>query len=62
METRCARCDAPMSCKPESGCWCVELPHGLMPAVSAGEVEWCLCRGCLEKQLAKDRVEERRTP
>jgi hypothetical protein len=59
METRCARCDAPMSCKPEGGCWCAELPHGPMPVVAAGEVEGCLCRSCLEKQLREDRVEGR---
>lgn len=62
METRCARCDAAMSCKPEGGCWCAELPHGPMPVVSAGEVEGCLCRSCLEKERYKDRVEGRRSP
>jgi hypothetical protein len=61
METRCTRCDATMSCNPEGDCWCLELPHGPMPALKAGEAEGCLCRSCLEKQLRKDRLEGRRT-
>ena len=32
MDTRCARCDAAMSCDPAGDCWCKELPHGPMPA------------------------------
>jgi hypothetical protein len=34
-----------MTCKPEGGCWCTELPHCVpMPA---SEGEGCLCRKCL---------------
>ncbi|HEX3543598.1 MAG TPA: cysteine-rich CWC family protein [Candidatus Acidoferrum sp.] len=51
METRCVRCDAPMSCKPEGDCWCAELPHGPMPVLKIGEATGCLCRNCLEAQL-----------
>ena len=43
METRCAQCGAAMTCKPEGGCWCAELPHVPMPA----DAEGCLCRNCL---------------
>jgi hypothetical protein len=43
VETRCAQCGAAMSCRPEGGCWCAELPHFPMPADAAG----CLCRNCL---------------
>jgi hypothetical protein len=51
MDTRCARCHAPMSCKPEGDCWCAELPHGPMPVLTAGETTGCLCRNCLVEQL-----------
>ncbi len=44
VETRCAQCGAAMTCKPEGGCWCAELPHVVpMPADDEG----CLCRNCL---------------
>jgi hypothetical protein len=43
METRCAQCGAAMTCQPEGGCWCAELPHVPMPAADEG----CLCRDCL---------------
>jgi hypothetical protein len=34
-----------MTCRPEGGCWCAELPHCVpMPA---GKGEGCLCRNCL---------------
>jgi hypothetical protein len=32
-----------MTCQPEGGCWCAELPHVPMPAGDEG----CLCRNCL---------------
>ncbi|HEY6267744.1 MAG TPA: hypothetical protein VIX11_05560 [Candidatus Acidoferrum sp.] len=33
-----------MTCHPEGGCWCAELPHVVpMPADAQG----CLCRNCL---------------
>ena len=51
METRCARCEALMSCNPEGDCWCAELPRGPVPVVKAGERTGCLCRHCLEEQL-----------
>jgi hypothetical protein len=38
-----------MSCDPENGCWCADLPH-LLP-VPEGATKGCLCRGCLMKQL-----------
>jgi hypothetical protein len=33
-----------MTCKPEGGCWCAELPH-VVPMPS--NAEGCLCRKCL---------------
>jgi len=49
VETRCAQCNAPMTCQKEPGCWCAELPHLPMPA------EWqssgCLCRACLLEKI-----------
>ena len=32
-----------MTCKPEGGCWCAELPRVPMPT----NAEACLCRNCL---------------
>jgi hypothetical protein len=32
-----------MTCQPEGGCWCAELPKIPMPADAKG----CLCRTCL---------------
>jgi hypothetical protein len=37
-----------MTCKPEGGCWCAELPKISMPA----EAEGCLCRNCLLGKIA----------
>jgi hypothetical protein len=49
VETRCAQCNAPMTCQKAPGCWCAELPHLPMPA------EWqssgCLCRACLLEKI-----------
>jgi hypothetical protein len=43
VETRCAQCGAAMTCQPEGGCWCAELPPVPMPTDAKG----CLCRNCL---------------
>jgi len=43
VETNCAQCGAAMTCRPEGGCWCTELPKVPMPADAQG----CLCRNCL---------------
>jgi hypothetical protein len=53
VETNCAQCGTAMTCKPEAGCWCAELPPVPMPADDEG----CLCRNCL---LAK--IEELQNP
>jgi len=47
VETRCAQCGAAMTCQPEGGCWCAELPHVPMPADS----EACLCQNCLRAKI-----------
>jgi len=47
VETRCAQCGARMTCQPEGGCWCAELPHVPMPA----DAEGCLCRNCLRAKI-----------
>jgi len=47
VETRCAQCGAAMTCQPEGGCWCAELPHVPMPA----DAEGCLCRNCLRAKI-----------
>jgi len=36
-----------MTCQPEGGCWCAELPHVPMPP----EAEGCLCRNCLRAKI-----------
>jgi len=43
VEKRCAQCGAAMTCQPEGGCWCAELPKIPMSADATG----CLCRNCL---------------
>jgi hypothetical protein len=54
VETRCPQCGTAMTCKPEGGCWCAELPRVVpMPT----DTEGCLCRNCL---LAK--IEALRNP
>jgi hypothetical protein len=51
VETRCAQCNAPMTCQPEGGCWCAELPHVIpMPAANAPSTG-CLCRTCLLEKI-----------
>jgi hypothetical protein len=37
-----------MSCQPEGGCWCMELPKIPMPADAKG----CLCPNCLRAKIA----------
>jgi hypothetical protein len=51
VETRCARCNAPMTCQPEGNCWCAELPPRLTQPQPGG----CLCRSCLEHDLRSER-------
>jgi hypothetical protein len=47
-----------MTCRPEGGCWCAELPHVPMPIDAQG----CLCRNCLlakiEAQQKSGKVKE----
>jgi hypothetical protein len=47
VETRCAQCGAAMTCQPEGGCWCAELPHVPMPT----DAEGCLCPNCLRAKI-----------
>ncbi|PYU39164.1 MAG: hypothetical protein DMG56_00685 [Acidobacteria bacterium] len=58
VETHCAKCGATMTCRPEGGCWCAELPHLPVPA----DEEGCLCRNCLcakmEASLESDHGKE----
>jgi len=44
VEKRCAQCGTAMTCQPEGGCWCAELPP-VVPMPTNGE--GCLCRNCL---------------
>ncbi len=36
-----------MTCQPEGGCWCAELPKVPMPT----DAEGCLCRCCLRAKI-----------
>src|SRR5438128_42098 len=49
METFCSQCNTPITCMPEGGCWCAELPNSL--PVPEDKTEGCLCRECLTKKL-----------
>ena len=53
VETHCSQCGAAMTCQPEGGCWCAELPNcAPMPKASAqGEAEGCLCLNCLHAKI-----------
>jgi hypothetical protein len=55
METRCAQCGAAMTCRPEGGCWCAELPHVPVPANAEG----CLCRTCLRAKIESLQISEK---
>jgi len=48
MQTKCAQCGAAMTCQPEGGCWCAELPRVPLPA----DAEGCLCPDCLRAKIA----------
>jgi hypothetical protein len=48
VETKCAQCGAAMTCQPEGGCWCAELPKIPIPA----DAEGCLCANCLRAKIA----------
>jgi hypothetical protein len=48
VETKCAQCGAAITCQPEGGCWCAELPKIPMPADAVG----CLCANCLRTKIA----------
>jgi len=37
-----------MTCLPEGGCWCAELPRVPLPA----DAEGCLCPNCLRAKIA----------
>jgi hypothetical protein len=56
METRCAQCGARMTCQPEGGCWCAELPSVPMPA----DAEGCLCPTCLRVKIESLQNSEKR--
>jgi hypothetical protein len=49
MQKLCAKCGAAMTCQPEGGCWCADLPHVPLPANL--ESTGCLCRTCLLEKI-----------
>jgi hypothetical protein len=51
---RCARCGAPFRCGMQAGeahCWCADLP-AIAPKLGRD----CLCRACLEREIAAQRA------
>jgi hypothetical protein len=49
-QVRCALCEAEMSCTPEGGCWCMQLPPVM--ALPTGESAGCFCPSCLRGAMA----------
>jgi hypothetical protein len=60
MQVLCSKCDAPMSCEPDGGCWCADLPRLLpVPArvpVPEEATKGCLCRSCLTGELELQKI------
>jgi len=52
MQTRCSKCDAPMSCCPEGDCWCAAYPKTEPDPNATG----CLCPECLREKLQTDKA------
>lgn len=44
----CARCGAEFGCRPEGGCWCMDLPHDVALPAADDEGARCLCPDCLQ--------------
>jgi hypothetical protein len=38
-----------MTCQPEEGCWCADLPH--LPMPDKEQSTGCLCRACLLEKI-----------
>jgi hypothetical protein len=51
VETCCSQCNAPMTCQPEGGCWCAELPHVIPMPTADAQPGGCLCRACLLEKI-----------
>jgi hypothetical protein len=49
MQKLCAKCGAAMTCHPEGGCWCADLPR--LPLPPNLESAGCLCRACLLEKI-----------
>jgi hypothetical protein len=56
VQTNCAQCGAAMTCQPEGGCWCAELPRVPVPT----DAKECLCPDCLRDKIAAlEKLDER---
>lgn len=48
----CTRCGAEFGCRPEGGCWCMDLPHDVALPAPDAEAASCLCPECLARLRA----------
>ncbi|MDR3744945.1 MAG: hypothetical protein P4K80_02300 [Acidobacteriaceae bacterium] len=46
----CPKCGETLTCKPEGGCWCADLPH-IMPLPSDRSDGGCMCLKCLQELI-----------
>lgn len=43
----CTRCGAEFGCRPQGGCWCMDLPHDVALPAPGNAGARCLCPDCL---------------
>ncbi|WP_373278062.1 cysteine-rich CWC family protein [Acetobacter aceti] len=55
METRCARCNAPLECLASADCWCMKLPPEL-PVPPENLNSGCLCPACLAAAFEVNKI------
>lgn len=49
----CQRCGAAFGCRPDGGCWCMDLPHDVALPPPGDEAARCLCPDCLAALRAR---------
>ena len=51
MKSNCYKCGKKIDCKPEGGCWCMDLPHKIKKSKIDKKKQKCLCETCLNKEI-----------